>query len=87
MRTFQLGMATSDLPPKEKLVMTHGYGGSIIMFWPIMRELAQDYHLIMFDILGMGSSSRPKFKIENEHEANEFLVDSIEKWRQAIGIL
>jgi pimeloyl-ACP methyl ester carboxylesterase len=33
-------MASNDLPPKEKLVMTHGYGGSIVMFWPMMRELA-----------------------------------------------
>jgi pimeloyl-ACP methyl ester carboxylesterase len=86
-RTFQVGMASNDLPPKEKLVMTHGYGGSIVMFWPMMRELAQDYHLIMFDILGMGSSSRPEFNIDNEQEANEFFVGWMEKWRVAIGIL
>lgn len=88
MRTFQVGMQTdASLPPKEKMVMTHGYGGSIIMFWPIMKELSQDFHLIMFDILGMGSSSRPEFNHENAEEANEYFVGWMEKWRQKMGIL
>ncbi len=74
-------------PPKEKMVMTHGYGGSIVSFWPVLKELANNYHLIMFDILGMGSSSRPEFTYENAVDANEFFVSWIEKWRQSIGIL
>lgn len=87
-RTFQVGMQTDlDMPAKEKMVMTHGYGGSIVMFWPIMKELSKDYHLIMFDILGMGSSSRPEFTIENAVDANDFFVSWMEKWRQSIGIL
>jgi cardiolipin-specific phospholipase len=79
--------ADPNLPAKEKLVMTHGYGGSIIMFWPVLKELAQHYHLIMFDILGMGSSSRPEFVFENAIDANDFFVEWMEKWRKNTGIL
>ena len=50
---------------KEKLVLLHGYGGSGVMFWPIIKALASEFHLIMVDILGMGGSSRPKMKIND----------------------
>ena len=58
--TIQVGDRT-----KEKLVLVHGYGGSGVMFWPIIKSLAENFHLIMVDILGMGGSSRPKVKIND----------------------
>ncbi len=61
--------------------MIHGDGGSVIMFWPMMKGLAERYHLIMIDILGMGSSSRPEFTIKEAEEANEFFVNWMECWR------
>jgi len=74
-------------PHKEKMVIIHGYGGTAIMFWPVMKALAEDYHLILVDQLGKGSSSRPEFKYENATEATEFLVGWVEKWRERVGIL
>ena len=50
---------------KEKLVLVHGYGGSGVMFWPIIKTIAEHFHLIMVDILGMGGSSRPKVSIKD----------------------
>ena len=87
-RTFQIGMnQNNSKPPKEKMVIIHGYGGTAIMFWPVMKDLAEDYHLILVDQLGKGSSSRPEFTYENANDATDFLVGWVEKWRQTIGIL
>ena len=56
----------------------HGYGGSGIMFWKIIRPLAEQYHLILVDILGMGGSSRPEFKQLGCERTEEMLVDWFE---------
>ena len=49
-RTFQIGMHyDKSQPPKEKMVIIHGYGGTALMFWPVMKDLAEDYHLILVD--------------------------------------
>lgn len=77
MRTFEVGFQKNT----EKMVLIHGYGGSSIMFWKIVKPLAERYHLIMIDILGMGASSRPEFTCEEEHEAKEFFIGWMETWR------
>ena len=41
----------------------------------------------MIDIIGMGSSSRPKFTAETAEEADKFFIDFLEKWRIAMGEL
>lgn len=40
----------------------HGYGGSGVMFWKIIKQLSAHYHLFLIDILGMGGSSRIQFR-------------------------
>lgn len=57
------------------MVMVHGYGGSGIMFWKIIKPIAERYHLILVDILGMGGSSRPILNINGNEEGEHFLVD------------
>jgi pimeloyl-ACP methyl ester carboxylesterase len=51
------------------------------MFWKIIKPLAEKYHLILIDILGMGGSSRPKLDICGNEQGEEFLVNQLEKWR------
>lgn len=47
---------------RPKLVMIHGYGASGIIFYKILKPLIEaGFHLILVDIIGMGSSSRPEF--------------------------
>jgi pimeloyl-ACP methyl ester carboxylesterase len=61
-RTYQVGWTKNkEESNKEKMVLIHGYGGSSVMFWKIIKPLAENFHLIMIDILGMGASSRPEF--------------------------
>ena len=67
--------------------MIHGYGASGIIFYKIIKDLAEHFHLILVDIIGMGASSRPKFKAEDPDESDRYFVDFIEKWRVAMGDL
>jgi hypothetical protein len=55
------------------------------MFWKVIKPLAERYHLILIDILGMGGSSRPKLQINGHEEGERFLVEWLEKWRVAMG--
>ncbi len=60
------------------MVIVHGYGGSNMIFYKIFKYLSEKFHVIAFDIIGMGASSRPKFKIKEPAEAEDFLVESVE---------
>ena len=59
---------------KPVLVLIHGFAGSSALFYKIMRGLAEHFYVIMFDIIGMGSSSRPQFNAQNYVEANQFML-------------
>ena len=50
-----------------------------------MKDLSQHFHLIMIDILGMGSSSRPDFNPKTAEACDCFFVDFLENWRIAMG--
>ena len=66
------------------MVLIHGYGGSGVMFWKILKPLAENFHVYLIDIIGMGGSSRPKFKINSASEADEYLIEWLEAWRQKV---
>jgi len=79
-------MVTGDIS-KPRLVLVHGYGGSGLLFYKIMKQLAQHFSLILIDIIGMGASSRVKFVAKTAEEADEFFIDFLEKWRIAMDNL
>ena len=82
-----------DLNSKPKLVLIHGYGGSGALFFKIIKPLIEQFCLILVDIIGMGSSSRPdNFKHDyndrfTPEEANDYFVEYFEKWRKAMNSL
>lgn len=63
---------------KPTLVLVHGYGGSASLFYKVMKDLALHFYVVMFDIIGMGSSSRPEFTARNGPEADIFLLNVFE---------
>ena len=69
------------------MIFIHGYGASSALFYPIMKGLSEHYHCIWFDIIGMGGSTRWPFTCENAEDAEHYFLDSIEKWRIAMGDL
>ena len=59
------------------------------MFYKIMQILATKFHIILIDIIGMGSSCRPTnfdHKTITPTEADNYFVDFLEKWREATGV-
>ena len=71
---------------KPTIVLIHGYGGSALVFFKLYKPLIEKYHVIMIDLLGMGSSSRPHFMANDKYEAENFHLQAIEKWRQKMGL-
>lgn len=77
---------------KENLVMLHGYGAGLGFFYKNFEGLsrAPGWKLYALDLLGMGRSSRPPFRIaakEKEDkikEAESWFVDALEEWRSTL---
>uniref|UniRef100_A0A8H7NPH4 AB hydrolase-1 domain-containing protein n=1 Tax=Bionectria ochroleuca TaxID=29856 RepID=A0A8H7NPH4_BIOOC len=75
---------------EETLVMLHGYGAGLGFFYKNFEPLSRvsGYKLYALDMLGMGNSSRPPFKInaktreEQVIEAENWFVDALEEWRK-----
>jgi len=71
---------------KEVLILLHGYSGSLVLFYPMLKQLSERYNVYCIDFLGMGLSSRPEFKCSTPEEAIQYFVETFEKWRKAMNI-
>ncbi|KAF3698946.1 Protein ABHD4 [Channa argus] len=70
---------------KTPLVMVHGFGGGIGLWIRNLDALCRSRPVYAFDLLGFGRSSRPPFP-SDAAKAEEQFVDSIEQWRQSVGL-
>lgn len=43
------------------MVLIHGFGGSSLTFYKMLKKLQEFYHVFCIDLIGMGLSSRPIF--------------------------
>lgn len=76
---------------EETLVMVHGYGAGLGFFYKNLEPITRlpGLKLYALDMLGMGNSSRPAFKIHAKKkeqqviEAEDWFVDALEEWRKA----
>jgi cardiolipin-specific phospholipase len=74
---------------ENNLVILHGYGAGLGFFYKNFEALsrASGWRLYALDLLGMGRSSRPPFKIHaKDHEgkiteAENWFIDALEDWR------
>ncbi|KAJ2083185.1 hypothetical protein H4R24_001015 [Coemansia sp. RSA 988] len=80
---------------RHSLVLTHGYFTGLGFFFRNMHELSRvpGWDVYAIDWLGMGRSSRPRYSSQRgESEdarvayAENFFVESLEEWRQRMGI-
>ncbi|KAK9770218.1 hypothetical protein SCAR479_13102 [Seiridium cardinale] len=77
-------------PVDDTLVMLHGYGAGLGFFYKNFESLtrAKGWKLYALDMLGMGNSLRPPFKIHAKDpedkitEAESWFVDALEEWRK-----
>lgn len=79
---------------EQNLVIIHGYGAGLGFFYKNFEPLsrANGWQLYALDMLGMGRSSRPPFRIQSKTreqqitEAEDWFVDSLEEWRKKRNI-
>ena len=76
--TYEIGNKNQG---KETILLVHGYGGSGMIFYLLLKELSEKYHVVMMDLLGMGRSARPKFTAKTPQDAEDFFILAFEKWR------
>jgi len=71
---------------KETLILLHGYSGSLILFYNLLKDLSRRFHVFCIDFLGMGLSSRPEFKCTTPEETIQYFVESCDRWRKVMKI-
>ncbi|KAI7483439.1 alpha/beta-hydrolase [Hortaea werneckii] len=79
---------------ENNLVMLHGYGAGLGFYYKNFEPLSRlpSWKLYALDLLGMGRSSRPPFKINAKdkegkvREAESWFIDALEEWRIKKGI-
>ncbi|PVU88645.1 hypothetical protein BB559_005482 [Furculomyces boomerangus] len=90
-----LYMKNKNEMTEKNLVITHGFGNGLGFYFKNYEELGNKSksNVYSIDWLGMGLSSRPDFKINKKHSpeeqvafAEEFFVESLEKWREEMKI-
>ena len=86
----ELSIERAGEDPEETLVMVHGYGAGLCFFYKNFEPMSRipGLKLYALDMLGMGNSSRPPFKIhartreEQVVEAENWFIDALEEWRR-----
>ena len=66
---------------KPPLVLVHGFGGAGALYYKVMKGLAENFYVIVIDLVGMGSSTRISWDCQNGDQADEYFMSAIEKWR------
>ncbi|KAF6833025.1 alpha/beta hydrolase fold containing protein [Colletotrichum plurivorum] len=78
----------------NNLVIVHGYGAGLGFFYKNFEPLsrAKGWKLYALDMLGMGNSTRPPFRVtaktqeEKTAEAEAWFIDALEEWRKKRNI-
>ena len=73
----------------QNLVILHGYGAGLGFFYKNFEGLSRvkGWKVYALDLLGMGRSSRPPFKLHSKDrqkcitEAENWFIDALEEWR------
>ena len=73
----------------QNLVILHGYGAGLGFFYKNFEGLSRvkGWKVYALDLLGMGRSSRPPFKLNSKDrqkcitEAENWFIDALEEWR------
>ncbi|XP_036445790.1 1-acylglycerol-3-phosphate O-acyltransferase ABHD5 isoform X1 [Colossoma macropomum] len=84
--THPSDQACSNEDPQVPLVLLHGFGGGLGLWVKNLTTLAQTGRPVYaLDLLGFGRSSRPAACVQAP-EAEEQFVQSLEEWREVLGL-
>jgi len=68
------------------MLLIHGFGGGSALWSKNFIALSEHYKLYAIDLVGFGRSCRPDFTSKSSQETLDFWVQSVEEWRQAMGL-
>ena len=71
---------------KPTLVLIHGYAAGGGLFYKILKRLAEKFHVLVLDLIGMGGSGRPEYPCTDSLSCEAYFVESIEKFRQKMAL-
>lgn len=74
-----------DIPKKTPLVIVHGMAGGVGLWALNYDSITGKRPVYAFDLLGFGRSSHPEFP-KDATEAECQFMESIEQWREAVGL-
>lgn len=85
----EFSVERTDEDVDQNLVMLHGYGAGLGFFYKNFEGLSRvkGWKVYALDLLGMGRSSRPPFKLNSKDrqqcitEAENWFIDALEEWR------
>lgn len=85
----EFSVERTDEDIDQNLVMLHGYGAGLGFFYKNFEGLSRvkGWKIYALDMLGMGRSSRPPFKLNSKNrqqcitEAEDWFIDALEEWR------
>jgi abhydrolase domain-containing protein 5 len=63
-----------------------GYAAGATFFYRNLRGLAEHANVHLVDWLGTGLSGRPPFRCQSREEAEDWFVESLERWRKEEGL-
>eukprot|EP00066_Takifugu_rubripes_P003393 XP_003965932.1 PREDICTED: 1-acylglycerol-3-phosphate O-acyltransferase ABHD5 [Takifugu rubripes] len=84
-RLWTLNFNRESIAGKTPMVLLHGFGGGVGLWAQNLHALSQDRPVYALDLLGFGQSSRPDFSTDAQ-EAEQQFVESIEQWREKVGL-
>lgn len=81
-------------PVQNTLLILHGFGAGLGFFYKNFEPLSRrsGWRLYALDLLGMGRSTRPPFKVDGKKRlagiafAEDWFIDAIEEWRKIRNI-
>uniref|UniRef100_UPI0037E858A4 1-acylglycerol-3-phosphate O-acyltransferase ABHD5 n=1 Tax=Semicossyphus pulcher TaxID=241346 RepID=UPI0037E858A4 len=82
---WTLTLSSDHVKNKTPMVLLHGFGSGVGLWAQNLDALSQRGPVYAPDLLGFGQSSRPVFSTDTQ-EAEEQFVESIEQWRDKLGL-
>ncbi|CAH0477204.1 unnamed protein product [Peronospora belbahrii] len=68
------------------LVLIHGFAGGNAVWAMNLEKLSEHFNVYAVEWIGAGRSDRPDFNYKDYDSADEFIMNSFEKWQQAIEL-
>jgi pimeloyl-ACP methyl ester carboxylesterase len=73
-------------PHTTPVVVIHGFASALATFVNVLQTLSETHaNIYAIDLPGFGRSWKPQFPSDNR-DAEDLLVESIERWREQMGI-